>query len=272
MRIRIRHETTYRYSVPARSAIQVLRMTPRDHQGQFVSRWDVRTDGDGRVVQRKDWFGNITHGVTLDGPISEIVLTAAGEVETEDAAGVVRGTVEHFPPGLFLRDTALTRMDGDLIGFANTVSAGEAGRLGQLHALMCALNERLRFDTDATLVTTTAGEAFAAGHGVCQDFSHIFLAVARHLGIPARYVSGYLYNPEREEQEAGHAWCEAYVPDIGWIAFDPTNGVCATDRYVRVAIGLDYVDCAPVKGSRHGAGNEVMSVRLKIGSAPQRRS
>jgi transglutaminase-like putative cysteine protease len=134
---------------------------------------------------------------------------------------------------------------------------------------MGAIHERLRFDTDATTVATEAGQAFAAGHGVCQDFTHVFLAAARQLGVPARYVSGYLHKPGQAEQGAGHAWAEAHIADLGWVSFDPANVVSATEHYVRLAIGLDYLDAAPVRGSYYGISREALDVSLRIESARQ---
>jgi transglutaminase-like putative cysteine protease len=272
MRIRITHDTVYRYSTPVRALIQVLRMSPLHHEGQFVARWDVRAEGDLRLKRREDWYGNTVHALSMAGPVNEICLRATGEVETEDTSGVMRRTVERFPPALFLRGTRLTEPDAELAAFAADTVSGISDPLERMHALMGALHSRMAFDTGATDVVTTAGEAFKSGHGVCQDFTHIFLAAARGLGIPARYVSGYLYKPDEEEQEATHAWTEAHIPGLGWTAFDPTNGICTTDGYVRVAVGLDYLDCAPVRGSFKGATVENMSVHLKITSAARSRT
>jgi transglutaminase-like putative cysteine protease len=272
MRIRIRHDTTYSYGAPVKSAIQILRLTPRNHEGQFVARWNVDIDGEARIVRREDWYGNITHSLNVDGPLVEIGLRVTGEVETEDQAGLVRGAVERFPPAFFLRQTKLTMTDGALADFAASATAGPAGPLDKLHALMHALHDLVRFDTNATDVVTTAAEAFHAGHGVCQDFSHIFCAAARSIGIPARYVSGYLMRPDMSDQEASHAWSEAYVQDLGWVSFDAANAICATDLYVRIAIGLDYLEAAPIRGSYYGAAEERMEVKLKIESARQTQS
>jgi transglutaminase-like putative cysteine protease len=272
MRIRISHDTTYTYGSPVKSAIQILRLTPRNHEGQFVARWKVDIDGEARVVRREDWYGNITHSLNVDGPVEEIGLRVSGEVETEDQAGLVRGTVERFPPGLFLRQTQLTAPDPAIVDFAASATAGPVGVLDKLHALMHALHDLVVFDPTATNVVTTAKEAFEAGHGVCQDFSHVFCAAARSLGIPARYVSGYLMRTGATEQDASHAWVEAYVQDLGWVSFDAANAICATDLYVRIAIGLDYLEAAPVRGSYYGAAEERMEVRLKIDSARQSQS
>ena len=131
-----------------------------------------------------------------------------------------------------------------------------------LHALLARLHDEMTFDTDPTHAATTAAEAFALKRGVCQDLTHIFIAAARSLGIPARYVGGYFHRDDGViEQDAGHAWAEAFVPDLGWVAFDAANGICATDAHVRVAVGLDYLGAAPVRGTRYGGGGETLDGR-----------
>jgi transglutaminase-like putative cysteine protease len=126
----------------------------------------------------------------------------------------------------------------------------------------------MTFDTVETGTTTTAAEAFTLKRGVCQDLTHIFIAAARHLDIPARYVGGYFHRVDGvTQQDAGHAWAEAYVPSVGWIAFDPTNGICATEAYVRVAVGLDYLGASPVRGARRGGGTESMAVKVVVDQA-----
>jgi transglutaminase-like putative cysteine protease len=115
------------------------------------------------------------------------------------------------------------------------------------------LNEKMAFDADPTHAATTAAEAFALKRGVCQDITHVFIAATRILGIPARYVGGYFRRGDGiTEQEAGHAWAEACVPELGWVAFDAANGICGTDAHVRVAVGLDYLGAAPLRGARYG--------------------
>ena len=116
--------------------------------------------------------------------------------------------------------------------------------------------------------STTAAEAFALKRGVCQDLSHIFIAAARRMDMPARYVSGHLKRADDAiEQNAGHAWAEAFAPDLGWVGFDPTNGVSVTEAHVRVAIGFDYLGAAPVRGSRHGGGEEKLAVAIRVDQA-----
>jgi transglutaminase-like putative cysteine protease len=190
-------------------------------------------------------------------------------VETQDTAGLVTGTIERFPPSLYLRETPLTRTDAAIAEFARDVkSNADEDTLKLMHALLARLHADITFDTDPTHTATTAAEAFAIRRGVCQDLTHIFISAARSLGIPARYIGGYFHRADGViEQEAGHAWAEAYVPDLGWVAFDAANGICATDAHVRVAVGLDYLGVTPIRGSRYGGGNESLAVRVRVAQA-----
>lgn len=269
MRIRITHETKYFYGSPARGAIQILRLTPGENDGQYVRRWRVDVDQDCRLRRSEDCFGNITHIFSLDGPIEALTITVEGEVETTDTHGMLRGARERFPATLFLRETALTRPDHAIRSFAEDIAAAaDEGPLDRLHALTAAIHQRVAFDTGGTNPTTTAAQSFSLGHGVCQDHAHIFISAARTLGIPARYVGGYFHRADGvNDQEAGHAWAEAYLPDLGWVGFDPANGVSPTDQHVRVAIGLDYLGAAPIRGSRIGGAGEEMDVRVTVDEA-----
>jgi transglutaminase-like putative cysteine protease len=274
MRIRIAHATTYAYDVPARSVVQILRLTPRPHEGLRVLRWRVEADVDSRLRAGEDSLGNITHTLSLGGPLADLTVLVNGEVETSDTNGVVRGTAERFPDAVFLRSTSLTEADPAIRDFADAIAAEHGpDRLRILHGLLRAVNGQVAFDTCPTEVTTTAAEAFAMRRGVCQDLSHIFIAAARHLGIPARYVSGHFARADGVvEQEAAHAWVEAKLPDLGWVGFDPANGISPTDAHVRVAIGLDYLGAAPVRGSRYGGAGEHLNVKLTVEDAAQRQS
>lgn len=265
MRIHVKHETVYRYDAPAKSAIQLLRLTPRNHDSQYVVRWRVDVSEDCRLDAREDAFGNLTHSFTLDGPINELRIGVEGEVETQDTAGVVRGTVERFPPSLYLRETDLTHADAALIEFAEGIGKKKSSNLEKLHRLTAAIYEGFTFLPDETDTRTTAAQSYAMKRGVCQDYSHVFVAAARHLGIPARYVGGYFLRGDgMNQQEAGHAWSEAYIEDFGWVAFDPANGISATDAHVRVAIGLDYMGAAPVRGVRFGGAGEKLQVNVHL--------
>jgi transglutaminase-like putative cysteine protease len=271
MRIRISHATTYTYDTPPTGVTQLLRLTPRNHDGQYVVAWRVDLSDDCLLHQHEDAFGNITHSFTAEGPFNELSVAVEGEVDTHDTQSVVRGAVERFPPGLFLRETALTQPDAAIVDFADSTRASAGSDpLPLLHGLMNALNREMTFDTDPTHSATTAAEAFALRRGVCQDLTHIFIASARQLGIPARYVGGHFYRVDGvTAQDAGHAWAEAYVENFGWVGFDPTNGIGTTQAHVRVAVGLDYLGAAPVRGTRYGGSGETLKVAVHVDQARQ---
>jgi len=283
MRIRVSHLTTYRYEKPAASVIQMLRLTPRNHDGQYVARWRIDVSTDCRLDQHDDAFGNITHAFTADGPLEEIAILVEGEVETRDTQGVVRGTVERFPPSLYLRETALTQSDAAISAFAMTHREGAGGNvLKTLHGMLDQVHAEIGCETAPARTAVSAAEAFSVKRGTCQDLTHIFIAASRSLGIPARYIGGYVHREDGAgDHEAGHetghetvhetvhAWAEAFVPDLGWVAFDAAAGMCPTDSYVRVAVGLDQLGGAPLRGTNYGGAGEVRSVKVRVAQASQ---
>jgi transglutaminase-like putative cysteine protease len=273
MLLRICHETVYRYAAPAVGIIQTLRLTPRNHEGQYVRDWRIELSEDCPLHRHEDAFGNIAHVFTTDGPVKELRVLVEGEVDTQDTHGVVRGAVERFPPTLFLRETPLTRADAAIADYARAVRRdGGDDTLKLLHRMVGQLHRDIAYDVDPTHPATTAAEAFALRRGVCQDLTHIFIAAVRLLQIPARYVGGYFRRGDGVvEQDAGHAWAEAFVPDLGWVAFDAANGISTTDAHVRVAVGLDYLGAAPVRGTRYGGGAETLAVAVRVDQSQQQR-
>ena len=177
----------------------------------------------------------------------------------------MRGTVERFPPSLFLRDTPLTQADERIREFAGEArSANGNGVLAHLHALMHRLHEELPNDNDEPQEAATAVEVFARKRGVARDLTHIFIGAAHSFAIPARYIAGYLCADNAAEQHSGHAWAEAFVPNLGWVGFDAVNCVCPTEAYVRVAVGLDALGAMPIRGTRYGPGDEKLAVAIKV--------
>jgi transglutaminase-like putative cysteine protease len=177
---------------------------------------------------------------------------------------VVRGTVERFPPSLFLRDTALTQADTAIRDFAQNIRDTSGGAvLAELHGLLDGLFEDIAGDVATSPAPANAPEAFAHKRGAPKDLAHIFIGAAHTLGIPARFVRGYFRKPNAEA-DTSHAWAEAHVPGLGWVGFDPSNGCCPTDGHVRVAIGLDSLGAAAVRGTRHGVGAETLAVAIRV--------
>ena len=268
MRLRISHSTTYRYEPAATGVIQILRMSPGSHDGQYVAEWQIDVSTDSRLDVHEDAFGNVTHVLT-HGPIEDLTIHVEGLIETQDTGGVLRGSDERFPESLFLRSTELTAVNPAMAQFARELRE-EAGDdiLGFLHSLLVQINEHMTFDENPTNSATSAAEAFTLKRGVCQDYAHIFIACARSGGIPARFVSGHFLRSDGvTNQQAGHAWAEAFVQDLGWVGFDAANGICTTDAHARVAVGLDYLGAAPIRGTRYGGGTETLTVKVRVEQA-----
>jgi transglutaminase-like putative cysteine protease len=272
MRIRISHDATFDYAPPARSVIQLLRLTPRSLDAQHVLRWRVSSDTDGALRQSEDSLGNITHTFSHQGPVGQVRIVAEGEVETFDTVGVMRGAVEPLPADIFLRDSLLADANGALREFARGAVGAHVAALQRLHPLMEAIHAEMALEETAAAGSATAAEAFALRRGGAADFAHIFIACARWLAIPARYVCGYRVKDEGAGSP-GHAWAEACVPDLGWVAFDASRDQCADETYVRVAVGFDALGAAPVRSARTGFGEEAVTATLCVapaGGATQR--
>lgn len=269
MRLSIRHETRYTYETAPSAVIEVLRLTPYNTANQSVRDWHIDVTGDAMLNRDEDAFGNVTHTFTLANPGHELVISAAGTVETEPTSGVVSGTRERLPLGVYLRETPLTAADETIRDFVSRVRGrGDANPLERAHRLNAAVFEAMRYDEVSTTVTTVACEALAHGHGVCQDLAHVLVAAARVDGLPARYVSGYQFAAGRARDEhASHAWAEIYIEGLGWVAFDPTAGASTTDAYVRLAVGLDYLSASPVRGAVYGGSGESLKVDVSMEQA-----
>ena len=260
MKLLVRHETVYHLNQSARRSCQYLRLTPRRESCQRVVRW--RVNAPGKMVEWRDGYGNGVHAVSRDGQHDEICIRIEGVVETRDTMGIL-SLSDGLPPALFTRNTALTAPDSALKDFAASFAEkADRDTISTLHELMRAVGDAVSYLPGVTDVSCSAAEALAHGRGVCQDHAHVFITLSRLLGIPCRYVSGYLY--EGTGAGASHAWAEAHVDGLGWVSFDPANQQSATAGYIRLAVGLDYVDAAPIIGLRTGGEKETMAVSLQV--------
>ncbi|MGL4728079.1 MAG: transglutaminase family protein [Bosea sp. (in: a-proteobacteria)] len=265
MRIKVSHVTNYIYPEPVRLITQALRLSPRDSECQLVVNWRVSLSVDGRLRMDEDGFGNLLQHFEADGPISELAITVEGLVDTVDMAGVLRGSHEPAPPDVFMRSTALTESNTELAAFSDQAVIGLNQPLEQLHALLAALHRKLRLCDDALGPTLGAAKAFASGKALPRDLSHVFVACARHLGHPARIVSGYLAPlHELARPQSLHSWAESFVPGLGWVGFDVSTGLSPGEWHVRIACGFDYGDVTPVRGARKGGGIETMNLMLNV--------
>jgi len=267
MILTVHHVSHYRYDTPVRGVVQSHRLTPTRCDGQRILEWSVQVEGGHPGTPWRDGAGDMVQGWTVPGPVQEIAVVVAGSVETADLAGVLRGHREVVPPDAYLRDTAATRPDLALVDLA-AVAEGASGPLDAAHRLARAVAEAIAYRPGATHAHTTAAEALALGEGVCQDHAHALAAAARVAGLPARYVSGYLYATEEgTPHEAAHAWAEIWVAGLGWVGFDPANRCCPDDRYIRLGSGFDARDAAPIRGTARGGGEESLEVSLSVNAA-----
>jgi transglutaminase-like putative cysteine protease len=261
MRLKISHMTEYSYAEPVEFALQRLRLTPQDCPGQHVVTWQTSVTGAGREAVYTDHFGNRVELVSINDGGQSISIMAMGEVETQERNGIFGPHIGYVPLWLYLRETPLTKA-GKLVKDLARGIKGD-GDLARMHSLMMTITQAIEYKKDATDIDTTAEQALELKAGVCQDFAHIFISTARHLGLPARYISGYMLD-DSSMDAASHAWAEAHIQGLGWVGFDPANDICPDERYVRLASGLDYADTAPVSGMRIGDSPEMITVSVSV--------
>lgn len=262
MRLKIAHRTEYAYDEPVPFALQRLRLAPQNGPAQQVVRWTLAMEGATEEVRFLDQFGNDTRLVSVAGAPHRITIVAEGEVDTVETSGI-HGRHRGFAPlWLFAAETALTGAGEGIAGLVAALPGGSD--IDRLHALAAAVRAHVAFVPGATDTQTTAEAALARGEGVCQDHAHVFIAAARHLGLPARYVSGYLRLDGQAAQAASHAWAEVHLDGLGWVGFDAANGISPDARYVRLATGRDYRDAMPVSGIILGKAAERLAVSITV--------
>ncbi|WP_057883442.1 transglutaminase family protein [Tsuneonella troitsensis] len=264
MRLAIRHTTRYTFAAPVAHALQRLRLTPKTTQGQAILDWQMDYSNARKELEYEDQHHNTVTLISVDEGAREVTVTCHGTVQTQDKAGIIGHHAGHLPLWCFTGQTKLTRPGPRLRQMVRMLDFSDQRRLEFLHALSAAVRGEVTYGTGATGVSTTAEEALEAGIGVCQDHAHVFIGAARSVGVPARYVSGYLMMNDRIDQEATHAWAEAHVDGLGWVGFDVSNGISPDPRYVRVATGRDYRDAAPITGVVFGTSTEDLHVDVAV--------
>lgn len=264
MRLNISHVTKYSYTEPVHYALQQVRLTPKSTGGQTIINWDIQLDGGKKELEFSDQHNNKVLLFSVEPESSELTLTIDGEVETTNSNGIIGKHGGYAPLWFFKRSTALTKPGKNVRKLVKSLDSSIDSDVARLHSLSELIAGKVAYETGKTHAETTVEQSLEAGHGVCQDHSHIFITASRLLGYPSRYVSGYLMMNDRIDQDASHAWAETYIAGIGWVGFDISNGISPDERYIRVATGLDYQDAAPVSGMRVGSSDETMTVSLQV--------
>ncbi|MEM9063424.1 MAG: transglutaminase family protein [Pseudomonadota bacterium] len=263
MSLKIHHVTRYSYEPAAIQAGLRMKLFPQATDGQAISSWSLKVNGDDVAPLHVDGAGDAVSLWLNHAATEEIEIVAEGEVETKDMAGVLKGLREAARPPVYRRSTEATGANDAIRDLAAEIEGDDA--LERMHALSALVHKVIDYRPGVTETTTTAAEALALGSGVCQDQTHVFLATARVMDIPARYVVGYLDDPDSDApSDKTHAWAEAHVKGLGWVGFDVTNQLCPTELYVRLCSGLDAADAAPIRGSVLGETEESMEVEIAV--------
>jgi len=259
MQLRICHRTTYRYQQPVKYSAQTLRLTPRRDGEQHALTWAIQAPG--RRAEQVDAHGNITHLLTLEEPHREISIIVTGVVEIVRTREILREQ-SVLSPLAYLAPTPLTAASPRIAALARANLKAEVPLRQALYDLAKAVCTDVHYRPGTTTVEDSAGAALERGEGVCQDQVHVLIACCRSMGIPARYVSGYLCSDHAGET-ASHAWVEAWLSESqGWHGIDVTHVQPAGAGHCRLAVGRDYLDAAPIRGMRRGGGPEIMDVSL----------
>jgi len=266
MRLTVRHTTSYRYDTPLAIAMQQLRLTPADGPAQKIIEWTIDAPGIERATTYTDAFENVVHMVSRTGQVESVEISATGTVDTTDTSGVIGLETEATaPPRVYTRVTPLTQANQAIRKLATL--AEDPDKITGFHKLMQAIRDKVDYKVGVTETHASATSSLAAGEGVCQDHAHIFIAAARAIGVPARYVSGYLLLEDDLSSEAHHAWAEVMIDGLGWVGFDISNNMCPTDRYIRLTCGLDSRSAAPIRGIRFGGREENLQVEVDVAQA-----
>lgn len=281
MHYSIRHITRFRYSAAVRESVMELRMQPRSEGPQALRSFQIATNPRAQLYAYTDHLGNAVYHFNVLREHSELRIETQALVEMTAQPALAENAdalewdrynrynlsaeqfdllepskFAHMSPALgqFMKARALEKPDGDA--------------LGALKQLSRTVHDCFDYESGITQVHSPIDDALKAGRGVCQDFAHIMIAVARSWGVPARYVSGYLHHrgkgKDRSGEDATHAWVEAYLPSMGWIGFDPTNDILAGERHIRVALGRDYADVPPTRGTFKGAAESELAISVSV--------
>jgi transglutaminase-like putative cysteine protease len=281
MHYSIRHITRFRYTAPVRQSVMELRMQPRSEGPQMLRSFQILTNPRAQLFAYTDHLGNAVYHFNVLRQHEELRMETQALVEMSaprelsenadhlewDRYNSYNLSAEHFD---LLGASKFAHMSTNLAEFmrARSLEKPDGDTLSALKHLNKAIYAAFEYQTGITEVHSPIDDALKAGRGVCQDFAHIMIAIARQWGIPARYVSGYLYHrtkgQDRSDDDATHAWVEAYLPSMGWIGFDPTNDIVAGDRHIRVAVGRDYADVPPTRGTFKGDADSELAISVSV--------
>jgi transglutaminase-like putative cysteine protease len=278
----VRHSTRYQYDEPVRESVMELWMQPQKHNHQRLISFELELDPAAQLFSYADTFGNAVYHFDIPQPHDRLTIVARSAVETEPPAPLpdqldrgewdrlksdfVRG--EHFD---FLHAHGFAGPTEALAAFIAERNLDELRVRDPLRALRDlnqAIYEAFAYETGVTRADSPIDDVLKARAGVCQDFAHVMIAICRGWGMPARYVSGYLFTDrktgDRSDPDATHAWVEVFLPSLRWVGFDPTNNILAAERHVACALGRDYSDVPPSRGVYKGEADSELAVGVTV--------
>ena len=279
MKLQVVHRTTYEYAEAVTQNYNELRLQPVSQDGQNCDAFHLKISPDARLSRYLDFYLNFVQFFEVHDPHGSLVIQSTSEVTTSDARLPDDATTakrERLPECLrlekcydFLQPSTFVATPPEVWRLALDAAHGQSDVWQAAVAIRRFIHANFSYTPSVTGVDTHMLEFMNLRRGVCQDFTHLMLGMCRALKIPARYVSGYLYNGPTETLrgcQASHAWCEVFVPDLGWFGLDPTNNNAPGHHYIKVAVGRDYADIVPVKGRYKGTPNRKMSVHVELSS------
>jgi len=266
MRLHIEHQTIFTYDQPVREAIGEARLRPRDEAGQHCLSFRITTDPVTPINMVADRFGNAIHCYSVLPLHTRNLVLATSVVETSAAPLIEAQSLTLLEQHDFLSASPYIPHTGELDAFARSHAPGGTAAEEAAWALSAAIYASCEYEPGSTDISTTADAVLAGRRGVCQDFAHLLIALCRCLGLPARYVSGYLHDTAQPPDAivASHAWAEVFLADRGWLGLDPTHNRTTGSDYVRLAIGRDYADATPVRGVYTGGAHETLEVQVRM--------
>lgn len=267
----ITHSTKLGYSEEISESVMEVRATPRSDERQVLRQFEISVSPNAKASHHTDWLGNTVHQFSVLDVHDQVVITSKGVVETRpiehELSGLLaplEGLIRDHRSWDFLQHHGPVMDDPALPALANRLGLDRARKVGEaIDIVLQRTRDIISYRRGVTDSNSTVGDVLRAGVGVCQDFAHLSLALLRRAGVPCRYVSGYLNKDGTPELET-HAWAEAFVPGVGWVAFDPTHGVLANDQYVTVAVGRSYADVPPNRGVYRGDAKETIEVSVSM--------
>lgn len=272
MRLSVSHVTRYTYSSPVRQVTQSMRLTPSEHAGLRVIEWSIESEKTSFGQMFTDGAGNHVQTLYARDERNSVEIAVQGIVETTDTGGVLQNHREKIHPFAYLQKTHTTLANASIqeLAWETTEAISESESLERVHRLARHVSEAITYKYASTTATTTAAQALETGQGVCQDYAHVLIAACGVLNLPARYISGYLLASDNlSPEELTHAWAEVFIPDLGWVGFDPANRCCPDENYIRLASGLDANQAAPIRGRSYGKSDETLDVDVAVKSMQQ---